>query len=354
MQKKIIYMCTVAFAILIYLFTQTREFVSVIIPVYNAEKYISKCLDSVVSQQGIEEIIIVNDGSTDNSSKIIENYAKKYSKIKVINQENKGVSEARNIGIKQAKAKYITFIDSDDWLEPESFKKVINIIKKDNSDIVLTGFYDVYDSEWVRGVRGEDAAKDILEERKFRNKNLDNIVLFTPFNSKDAYSDLFYIGGGVRARFFNNEFIKKNKISFPKNIHCYEDDVFLYKAFLHNPKISVLNEPIYNYHNRLDSISKSKNILQCGPESLEIIKESPEYKQATRREQILISDSFVASVFLSIANYRRNKLPLDDVMVMAKNIYDSFSQYNKQELKYCRNYNTLKKILYPDTTNQGF
>ena len=99
MQKKIIYTCTVAFAILIYLFTQTREFVSVIIPVYNAEKYISKCLDSVVSQQGIEEIIIVNDGSTDNSSKIIENYAKKYSKIKVINQENKGVSEARNIGI---------------------------------------------------------------------------------------------------------------------------------------------------------------------------------------------------------------------------------------------------------------
>ena len=84
MQKKIIYTCTVAFAILIYLFTQTREFVSVIIPVYNAEKYISKCLDSVVSQQGIEEIIIVNDGSTDNSSKIIENYAKKYSKIKVI------------------------------------------------------------------------------------------------------------------------------------------------------------------------------------------------------------------------------------------------------------------------------
>ena len=91
MQKKIIYMCTVAFAILIYLFTQTREFVSVIIPVYNAEKYISKCLDSVVSQQGIEEIIIVNDGSTDNSSKIIENYAKKHpEKIYIVDGVSTG------------------------------------------------------------------------------------------------------------------------------------------------------------------------------------------------------------------------------------------------------------------------
>ena len=240
MQKKLFYICAIISIVIgVLLFNRVSPFVSVVIPVYNAEKYIAKCLDSVLSQQGVTEIIIVNDGSTDGTLKIVENYAKKHSKIKVINQENKGVSAARNRGIEEAKSKYITFIDSDDWVENDSFVKVAKIIKKDKSDVVLTGFYDVYDSEWVKGIYGEEAVNEVEQENRFRNKNLDDIALLSPFYGKEAHSDLFYIGGGVRARFFSSDFIKKHKITFPEGVRCYEDDVFLYKAFLNNSKISV-------------------------------------------------------------------------------------------------------------------
>ena len=354
MRKSILYILSLLVVFIAYKVIAIAPFVSVVVPVYNAEKYISHCLDSIISQKGVAEIIVVNDGSTDGTSKIIESYAKKYSKIKIVNQKNQGVSVARNTGIENAKSEYITFVDSDDWLEPKSFKKVADIIKKDKSDVVLTGFYDVYDHEWVKGVHGEDALKDVGVESKFRNKNLDNLVLLSPFKGKEAHSDLFYIGGGVKAQFFNNEFIKKNKITFPREAQCYEDEIFMYKAFLNNSKISVLNEPIYNYRNRLDSISKSKDIFLCGAKSKDIMQNTPEYKQATRREQMLISDSFVAYLFLGIANLYRNKATGVTVWQEAKSLYDSFSKYNRQELKSCRNYNELKRRLFPDKINQGF
>ena len=88
------------------------------------------------------------------------------------------MSVARNTGIENAKSEYITFVDSDDWLEPKSFKQIVNIIKKDKPEVVLTGFYDVYDREWVKGVHGEEVAKEVEIESKFRNKNLDNLAIF--------------------------------------------------------------------------------------------------------------------------------------------------------------------------------
>ena len=355
MQKKLLYIGVISCLFFcVYLFNRGNSFVSVIIPAYNAEKYIARCLDSVLSQQGVKEIIVVNDGSIDDTAKIVEVYANKNSKIRLINQENQGVSVARNTGIENSKSEYITFIDADDWLEPNAFKKAFDIVENDDSDVVLSGFFDVYDHEWVRGVHGDEAVSGVEKETKFRNKNLDNLVLFSPFYGKGAHSDLFYIGGGVRARFFKNDFIKKNDISFPKDVHCYEDDVFLYKAFLNNPKISILNEPIYNYRNRLDSISKSRDVLLCGEKSLDFMKNTKEYKSATRREQMLISDSFVAYLFLSVANMRRNKLSEVNVGAEAKKIYDSFAQYNRQELKSCRNYNILKQKMFPNQSNQGF
>ena len=354
MRKSILYILSLLVVFIAYKVIAIAPFVSVVVPVYNAEKYISHCLDSIVSQKGVAEIIVVNDGSTDNTSIIIESYAKKYSKIKIVNQKNQGVSVARNKGIENAKSEYITFVDSDDWLEIESFKKVADIIKKDKPDVILTGFYDVYDHKWIKGIHGEDALKEVGAESKFRNKNLDNLVLLSPFKGKEAHSDLYYIGGGVRARFFKRDFINKANITFPTGVNCYEDDVFLYRAFLNDPKISILNEPIYNYRNRLDSISKSKGVLECGPKSMEFMQNTLEYKQATRREQMLISDSFVAYLFLGIANLYRNKATGVTVWQEAKNLYDSFSKYNRQELKSCRNYNELKRRLFPDNINQGF
>ena len=111
--------------------------ISIIIPVYNVEKYLSECLDSVIAQTYQNwEAICVNDGSPDNCGAILDQYASTDPRIKVIHQENRGVSDTRNVGLKQAIGEYITFLDSDDMLYPQFLEYMLNTIQKDNSDIV--------------------------------------------------------------------------------------------------------------------------------------------------------------------------------------------------------------------------
>ena len=99
--------------------------ISVIIPIYNVEKYLTKCIESVINQTYKNlEIILVNDGSTDNSKEIIDKYSSIDSRIKVINKKNGGLSDARNVGIELAKGEYITFLDSDDWIELNMYEKL--------------------------------------------------------------------------------------------------------------------------------------------------------------------------------------------------------------------------------------
>lgn len=116
--------------------------VSIIIPVYNTENYLKKCLDSVVNQTLEDiEIICINDGSTDRSLGILNDYAQKYSKIIVINQENKGVSEARNEGIEKASGEYIMFLDSDDYFQPQACETAYNSVNSSDYDLGIFGHY---------------------------------------------------------------------------------------------------------------------------------------------------------------------------------------------------------------------
>lgn len=206
----IAYITAAAVIVALWLYwISNRVSVSVIVPVYNSEKFLSRCLDSIVAQKGSFEIIAVNDGSTDKSGQILEAYAQKYKNIIVVNQENKGVSAARNQGMAKADGKYITFVDSDDWLEPDALARAVSILRQDSPDILLVGFYDVYDHEWVRRTGGEAAVSEAPEEAKFPTRKLDKLALFSPFQAQDAHSDLFYAGTGVRGQFFKNEFVKK-------------------------------------------------------------------------------------------------------------------------------------------------
>jgi len=127
---------------------------SIVVPVYNVERYLPKCLDSLLNQdidKNDYEIIIVNDGSTDKSRDIAKEYSLNYSNIILINQENRGLSSARNTGIKHSKGKYIQFVDSDDFLEPNVEKTLIDKIEKDNLDVLRFNYrnvnekYDVFE-----------------------------------------------------------------------------------------------------------------------------------------------------------------------------------------------------------------
>ena len=124
-----------------------RPLISIIIPVYNAESYIRRCLESVLSQTYKEiQVILVNDGSTDDTLSILEEYSRSDSRIQLINKDNSGVSKTRNIGIDISDGEYIGFVDADDYLEPEMYEKLYNAIKKTAADVACCGYYQDFDT----------------------------------------------------------------------------------------------------------------------------------------------------------------------------------------------------------------
>src|SRR5690625_3677419 len=123
-----------------------KPLVTIIIPVYNVEKYIAECLNSVIRQTYSNiEVIIINDGSNDNSYEIIESYSKKYNNLKIIDQENKGQSVARNVGLTKAKGKYIYFLDSDDYIKDITIENLVSKMEENNLDLIRFSAEVIYD-----------------------------------------------------------------------------------------------------------------------------------------------------------------------------------------------------------------
>ncbi len=207
--------------------------VSIIVPVYNVELYLIKCLDSLVDQTLKDiEIIAVNDGSTDNSKQILEIYSKKYpEKIKVLQKINGGLSDARNFGIPHATGEYIAFLDSDDYVEPDMYEKMYKEAIEENSDMVECDFIWEYSNK-----------KKIDKGKSYINKK--EMMIY----------------GRVVAW---NKLIKKSvldnaKIEFPKGLR-YEDVEFFYKIIPYCNKISFVKEPLVHYVQRDSSIANSQN-----------------------------------------------------------------------------------------------
>lgn len=125
---------------------ESKSLISIIIPVYNVEKYLAQCLNSIIHQtyQHIE-VICVNDGSLDNSKNILEEYASKDNRIKIISQDNQGLSAARNRGMREASGKYLMFVDSDDWIDLCTCEKAISLAEKNNADLVFWSYTREYD-----------------------------------------------------------------------------------------------------------------------------------------------------------------------------------------------------------------
>ena len=122
-----------------------NELVSIIVPVYNVEQYLEKCVNSIINQSYKNlEIILVDDGATDNSGKICDELAKLDNRIKVYHKENGGLSDARNYGVERATGEYIGFVDSDDYIDPKMYEKLYEAIKKENVDVVECSFKIIY------------------------------------------------------------------------------------------------------------------------------------------------------------------------------------------------------------------
>ncbi len=216
--------------------------VSVIVPVYNAEKYLKKCLQSLVEQTLSDiEIICINDGSTDNSLSIIEQFAKSDSRIKIITTQNRGQSLARNKGLEIAKGEYTGFLDSDDYADTTMFEKLYTAAKQNDSDVVMCGVYIL--NEKTGAITSNDPyfGLKIFEEQK------DMGVFFNGVFSYEQCRDfLFRICVVPWNKLIKTDFLKKNSIKFAEGL-SFEDNIFSLELLLNAGRISLVNEPLPYY-----------------------------------------------------------------------------------------------------------
>lgn len=215
--------------------------ISVIVPIYNVEKYLEKCIDSIINQTYSNlEIILVNDGSVDNSKNICDQYAISDKRIKVIHKENGGLSDARNYGLNIATGDYVSFIDSDDYIHPMFYEILWKMIEENEGDIAQCNFTKYYENNDIVNIKNIEFHKQphILT-------NIQALDYLT--------SDLNYIV--VWNKLYKIELF--DHVRFPKG-KLHEDEYTTYKVLFKSKKIIVTSIPLYYYLQRTDSITGQK------------------------------------------------------------------------------------------------
>ena len=207
--------------------------VSVIVPVYNVEKYLDRCLNSLIAQSYSNiEIIIVNDGSTDGSKEVCEKYSGIDPRIKLLSQHNQGLSQARNTAMKHMKGDYIVFVDSDDYVENTYIEDLYNALVKDNADISVCGFYNQFNDKTIES----------RTESRILNKT-EAVRLLVEDIGMPSY---------VWNKLYKRELWEG--ILFPVG-KKFEDIYVMHKVFLRAQVVSVIDKPLYHYMRRGDSIT---------------------------------------------------------------------------------------------------
>ncbi len=238
--------------------------ISVIIPIYNTEEYLAKCIESVLNQDYDNlEVILVNDGSKDNSLKICEKYAEKDTRIVLIDKENTGVSDSRNHGLKIATGDYIAFVDSDDWIEPNMYSSMLESIIKTGADLCLSSYFVEDENGSVIYKLKND--KDILDYYDLVDSIIPRII-----GSDNIGLSNNKISGFIVRVLFNRKILFENNVFFEKDLHYKEDEVFLIKTLFNCKKVALLDQPFYHYLKRKTSAVASYRPNKKEEESLAV------------------------------------------------------------------------------------
>lgn len=277
--------------------------VSVIIPVYNVEEYIEKCIKSIINQSLKEiEIILINDGSPDNSQNIIDLYQKKDNRIISIIKKNGGQGSARNEGLRIARGEYIVFVDSDDWIDEKMLEVLYNKAKQDNCDIVVSNAYKVYGNRKVKY----------------------DMIMTSGENDIDTY---MLNGTGPLAKLIKRDLIIDNKLFFPEKI-IYEDYACIPLYGLFAKKISYVNKYFYYYLIRENStmtqnfnlkfydILKASEILYNKSSAI-----SENYKEVF---EFLIVENLLRDTYFRLKDIKESKYLLLKARDYIEKIYPKF------------------------------
>lgn len=304
--------------------------VSIIVPVYNMEKYIEKCLDSLVNQTLNDiEIVVVNDGSSDNSQRIIDKYVKKYpNKVKSYIKTNGGLGSARNYGIKKATSNYIMFVDSDDYIELNMAELLYNKVIMHNSDMAICELFSV----------NEDY------------KIIDKFSISLYNGCKNNLKYILFNNVSVWNRIYKKSIIINNNLEFRSGI-WYEDIDFIIKYLTLSKKIEVVNEPLYNYLIRNGSIMNNKNlfknldIILSFNEIIDYLKKKKEIKKYYNEVEFLAIYHIYICGLTRIININCNRKDKEKVINEFNN-YMSKVFPNFRKNKYLKNLDNRKKIVY--------
>lgn len=278
--------------------------VSIIVPIFNGEKYISECIDSILTQEYNDfELLLINDGSTDNTNNIINSYND--NRIKIYNQENKGTGSARNLGLKYATGKNIVFVDSDDKISSNYIKTMVELLEETKADIVSCAYKKTKLKEDIVVLDKENAFKYLI--------------------SLPEKIPMSVIGKVFKKEVINNFLFDENNV--------FEDIEFATKVFLNSNKVVFLNKILYIYNQRNDSRSRKSinddRIVAC-KKSFEVIPKN------------LFDDYITYSMFNAISIV--NMMILNDKY--NNELKEKVIKFVKENVKYVRNssYGVIKKV----------
>lgn len=216
---------------------------SVIVPVYNSALYLSKCIESILGQtfSGLE-LILVDDGSEDNSGKICDRYANEYENVSCIHKQNEGACYARVDGMHIAKGEYVGFVDSDDWIEAEMYEVLMREICKNQADIITSGF-----------IFGDnDILIDLFQEGVYEENNLDIVYKSMIYDPEVKRSGMTC---SVCTKVYRKELLERYMRQVPKGLQVWEDLAYVYLPFLEARRIQITHQTFYHYIQRDGSIS---------------------------------------------------------------------------------------------------
>lgn len=295
--------------------------ISIIIPVYNGENYIKKCIDSLINQTKRDiEIIIVNDGSTDNTEKIIKEYDDE--RIKYFKNKNKGIGYSRNFGIIKSTGNYLMFIDSDDYIEENACEELFDRCKKDDLDLLVCDFYREFSNKKVK----EDRLEDFSNTKLIDNPKLLNIVNLSPWN-----------------KLYRRDLIIKNDIRFIEDLK-YEDAPFVIDCLYKAKNIGKLNRCLNYYVIRNNSETTIRD-EKC----FDILKIIDIFRNKLKDERNLKEELDKLTVRI-ITNYTIQQRKQKDKKVAKRFINEAFNYLEKnipdyKDNKYFENRSVLKRTI---------
>lgn len=264
--------------------------ISIIVPVYNVEKYLSRCIESILNQSITDlEIILVNDGSKDSSGKICDQYAERDSRIKVIHKINEGPSVARNIGIECSSGSYIGFVDSDDYIAEDMYEVLLNNIEKENADISMCDLIHCYEGEVISTEcekeycvwDSKEAIKVVMEAKK---------TSVTPVN-----------------KLYKRELFEQ--IRYPKDISSGEDGFVIIDLLLISKKVVFTSEKKYYYIHRKNSITTSEfnekdlDVIKVYQKNYQVITERYPELEETAKMRCMWADFYVLDKWMISNKY---------------------------------------------------